>query len=87
MGETFLAFVSENSAPALVSGAQSFHQQHPEHQLIIRTPSQLAKLQDIEIKNLLNLSHATLIAGFYGNNTRFSPAQILDGVKPQQLAH
>jgi len=69
MGETFLAFVSENSAPALVSGAQSFHQQHPEHQLIIRTPSQLAKLQDIEIKNLLNLSHATLIAGFYGEQT------------------
>ena len=66
---TLFGIVSERSATELSAGAQQFLLKHPQHQLILRTPSQLAKIPDNKISAYLKKADAILLAAVFGDST------------------
>lgn len=65
---TLFGIVSDRSATELAAGAAQFNKDHPGHKLIIRTPSQLAKLTDNKIANYIKNSDAILLAAVFGDS-------------------
>ncbi|MGM0702582.1 MAG: cobaltochelatase subunit CobN [Pseudomonadota bacterium] len=82
LAKTLFGVVSERSAPALAAGADRFAREHPEHELILRTPSQLEELGDRELVALWEKADATLMAGVFGDDTVPRLARLLDREPP-----
>ncbi len=49
LAKTLFGIVSERSAPALAAGAERFVREHAAHELVLRTPEQVARLSDREL--------------------------------------
>lgn len=65
-GATLVGVVSERSAVELAAGAERFAERHPGHQVILRTPEQLATLEDRDLAVLLADADALLLAAVFG---------------------
>ncbi|WP_144049417.1 cobaltochelatase subunit CobN [Vreelandella massiliensis] len=64
---TVVGVVSERSAAELAAGAHRFLDNYPEHEVLLRTPEQLATLGDGEIAELLQRADALLLAAVFGD--------------------
>ena len=64
---TLFAVVSDRSAAELAAGAALFHRQHPSHQLIFRSTSQLMELNDQQIDAYIHKADTILIAAVFGD--------------------
>lgn len=62
----FIGIVSDRSAPELAAGAARFHDAHPAHQLLLRTPTQLSELGDDQVAQLWKDADAVLLAAVFG---------------------
>ncbi|WP_163559584.1 cobaltochelatase subunit CobN [Halomonas sp. NO4] len=63
---TLVGIVSERSAAELAAGAHRFLDAHPEHEVILRTPEQLAETDDAEIAELFEGADALMLAAVFG---------------------
>jgi cobaltochelatase CobN len=61
-----VGFVSESSAPALASAAREFCEVHAGHEVVLRTPEQLAVMTDEELAGLWRDADAVLLAAVFG---------------------
>lgn len=69
--------VSERSASELAAGAQQFNSNNPGHNIILRTPTQLAVISDQKIKLYIRNADAILLGAVFGD----SVARILRLIK------
>ncbi len=65
-GATIFGVVSERSAAEMAAGAEHFLAAHPEHRVILRTPEQLAKLDNKALDDLVGQADALLMAAVFG---------------------
>lgn len=65
---TLFGVVSERSAAELASASHEFTRSYPGHQLILRTPEQLAALSDQQIRSYLTNSDAVLLVAVFGDS-------------------
>ena len=65
--ETLLGVVSERSAPTLAAGAERFHEQYPNHELILRTTGQIADLDRGELAALWERADGVLMTAVFGD--------------------
>lgn len=61
-----VGIVSERSAPALAAAASDFHETHPGHELVLRTPEQLASETDEAVTALWADADALLFGAVFG---------------------
>ncbi len=61
-----VGIVSERSAPALAAAAEDFDQDHPGHELVLRTPEQLASETDTAVAELWSDADALLFGAVFG---------------------
>ncbi|KPV39076.1 cobalamin biosynthesis protein CobN [Thiohalorhabdus denitrificans] len=59
--------VSERSAAMAAGGAHRYLDDHPNHEVVLRTPSQLSDLSDAEVAGLWAGADAVLMAGVFGD--------------------
>lgn len=64
---TLFAVVSDNSAPDLASGAEAFHQQYPEHQLVFRSASQLMEMTEADLQQRLQDADVVMTLGIFSD--------------------
>jgi cobaltochelatase CobN len=64
---TVVGIVSERSAAELAAGAHRFLDAYPEHEVILRTPEQMATLSDGELASLFEGVDAALLAAVFGD--------------------
>ncbi|KAA1174363.1 cobaltochelatase subunit CobN [Marinobacter salinexigens] len=64
---TVVGLVSDRSAAELAAGAQRFVQHYPEHRVVLRTPGQLAALDDQALNGILDQADALLVAAVFGD--------------------
>lgn len=64
---TVVGLVSDRSAAELAAGAQRFLERHPEHRVALRTPDQLAVMDDQALEALLAGADAILVAAVFGD--------------------
>lgn len=64
---TVVGLVSDRSAAELAAGAQRFLERYPEHRVALRTPDQLADLDDQAVEALLASADAILMAAVFGD--------------------
>ena len=64
---TVLGIVSERSAGEVAAGAHEFLDAHPEHEIVLRTPDQLADKSDREVAALWADADAVLLAAVFGD--------------------
>lgn len=64
---TVVGIVSDRSAADVAAGAHVFLQELPEHQVLLRTPEQLAEHSDAELRALLQKADAVLLAAVFGD--------------------
>ncbi len=64
---TVVGIVSERSAAELAAGAHRFLEAHPEHEVILRTPEQLAGASDGELGGLFGEADAIVLAAVFGD--------------------
>lgn len=65
---SLFGIVSERSATELAAGAKQFNKDYPGHQLIFRTPPQLAKLSDQQISQYFKSADAILLGAVFGDS-------------------
>ncbi|MDF0752305.1 cobaltochelatase subunit CobN [Marinobacter sp. 71-i] len=65
-GATVFGVISERSAAEMAAGAEHFLAAHPEHRVILRTPEQLAKLDNKALDDLVGQADALLMAAVFG---------------------
>lgn len=65
-GATLVGVVSERSAAELAAGAEAFAENYPEYRVILRTPEQVARLDETELADLLDQADTVLIAAVFG---------------------
>jgi cobaltochelatase CobN len=63
---TIVGVVSERSAAEMAAGAEHFLKDHAEHTVILRTPEQLAVLDNQALDNLFAKADALLMAAVFG---------------------
>lgn len=63
---TVVGVVSERSAAELAAGAEHFARAYPQHHVVLRTPEQVALLDDNELAGLLDNADAVLLAAVFG---------------------
>ncbi|MGQ4880425.1 cobaltochelatase subunit CobN [Billgrantia sp. LNSP4103-1] len=80
---TVVGVVSERSAAELAAGAHRFLDAHPDHEVILRTPEQLASAGDSELATLFGQADAVLLAAVFGDQVGRIAAQIEQAVAPQ----
>lgn len=61
-----VGIVSERSAPALAAAAEAFDHAHPGHELVLRTPEQLAEATDAAVAGLWSDADALLLGAVFG---------------------
>ncbi|MFL1483368.1 cobaltochelatase subunit CobN [Marinobacter sp. LN3S78] len=66
VGATLVGVVSERSAAELAAGAERFVERYPEHRVVLRTPEQLARLEDRELAGLVSGADALVMAAVFG---------------------
>ncbi|MEX2475754.1 cobaltochelatase subunit CobN [Marinobacter sp.] len=66
-GATVVGVVSERSAAEMAAGAERFLEGHPDHEVVLRTPEQLATLEDREIRALVSEADALVLAAVFGD--------------------
>lgn len=66
-GATVVGIVSERSAAELAAGARQFLTGHPGHDILLRTPEQLARMDNQALQNLLRKADALLLAAVFGD--------------------
>jgi len=64
--ETLLGVVSERSAPTLAAGAERFHEQYPDHDVILRTTGQIADLERAELEALWQRADGVVMTAVFG---------------------
>ncbi|WP_091644969.1 cobaltochelatase subunit CobN [Aquisalimonas asiatica] len=64
---TIVGIVSERSAAEVAAGAHAFVDAHPEHDVVLRTPEQLAEKSDGEVAGLWREADAVFMAGVFGD--------------------
>lgn len=64
---TIAGIVSERSAAELAAGAERFVARHPEHEVRLRTPEQLAGMRDAEVAALWREADAVVMAAVFGD--------------------
>ncbi|MGR4067619.1 cobaltochelatase subunit CobN [Billgrantia sp. C5P2] len=64
---TVVGIVSERSAAELAAGAHRFLDAYPEHDVVLRTPEQLASASDRELATLFGEADAVLLAAVFGD--------------------
>nr|WP_198021986.1 cobaltochelatase subunit CobN [Algiphilus aromaticivorans] len=64
---TIAGIVSERSAAEMAAGAELFVEQHPEHEVRLRTPEQLAGMSDAEVAALWREADAVVMAAVFGD--------------------
>lgn len=65
-GATVFGVVSERSAAEMAAGAERFLAAHPDHRVILRTPEQLANLDNKALDDLVGQADALLMAAVFG---------------------
>jgi cobaltochelatase CobN len=65
--ETLLGVVSERSAPTLAAGAERFHEQYPDHEIVLRTTGQIAEINKGELEALWQRADAVLLTAVFGD--------------------
>ena len=63
---TILGVVSERSAAELAAGAEAFAETYPDHRVILRTPEQVARLDEAELAGLMDKADTVLMAAVFG---------------------
>jgi cobaltochelatase CobN len=61
-----VGIVSDRSAPALAAAAEAFDEAHPGHELVLRTPEQLAERTDDAVTDLWADADAVLFGAVFG---------------------
>ena len=64
---TIAGIVSERSAAEMAAGAERFVEGHPEHEVRLRTPEQLAGMSDAEVAALWRDVDAVIMAAVFGD--------------------
>ena len=64
---TIVGIVSERSAAEMAAGAHEFLDAHPDHEVVLRTPEQLAGKADSEVADLWQDADAVLLAAVFGD--------------------
>ncbi|TNE76333.1 MAG: cobaltochelatase subunit CobN, partial [Gammaproteobacteria bacterium] len=64
---TVVGLVSDRSAAEMAAGAHRFVEHYPGHRVILRTPEQVASLDDQAVRNLLARADALLVAAVFGD--------------------
>ncbi|WP_254432129.1 cobaltochelatase subunit CobN [Aquisalimonas sp. 2447] len=64
---TVVGIVSERSAAEMAAGAHEFLDAHPDHEVVLRTPEQLAGKSDSEVAALWQDADAVLLAAVFGD--------------------
>ncbi|MFB6259560.1 MAG: cobaltochelatase subunit CobN, partial [Thiohalorhabdaceae bacterium] len=59
--------VSERSAAVAAGGAHRYLDEHPDHEVVLRTPAQLSELADGQVTELWADADAVLVAGVFGD--------------------
>lgn len=67
-GATLFGVVSEGSAAELAAGAALFDQRHPGHRLVLRSTTQVAAMDDDELRTHLVEADAVLLAAVFGDS-------------------
>lgn len=65
-GATVFGVVSERSAAEMAAGAERFLAIHPGHNVVLRTPEQIANLDNKALNDLVGQADAVLIAAVFG---------------------
>ena len=84
-GGTVVGIVSERSAAEVAAGAHRFLNEHSGHQVVLRTPEQIATLPDAEVAALWQAADAVLIAAVFGDQVG-RLAQLLKAQPPPKHA-
>ncbi|MFV8836588.1 cobaltochelatase subunit CobN [Aquisalimonas sp. APHAB1-3] len=64
---TIVGIVSDRSAGEVAAGAHAFLEAHPDHEVVLRTPDQLADKSDREVAALWAEADAVLLAAVFGD--------------------
>lgn len=64
---TVVGIVSERSAAEMAAGAERFLNAHPNHRVVLRTPDQLAALDNQALDELVSSADALLLAAVFGD--------------------
>lgn len=65
-GATVFGVVSERSAAEMAAGAERLLAAQPDHRIILRTPEQLANLDNSALDDLVSQADALLMAAVFG---------------------
>lgn len=66
-GATVVGVVSERSAAEMAAGAERFLTGNPDHRVVLRTPEQLASLDNRALNELIGRADALLLAAVFGD--------------------
>ncbi|KXS53500.1 MAG: Magnesium-chelatase subunit H [Marinobacter sp. T13-3] len=66
-GATVFGIISERSAAELAAGAHEFLAAQPGHDILLRTPEQLARLDNRELETLVRQADSLLLAAVFGD--------------------
>ncbi len=64
---TVVGVVSERTAAEMAAGAERFLNAHPDHRVVLRTPDQLAALDNQALDELIGRADALLLAAVFGD--------------------
>jgi cobaltochelatase CobN len=78
---TVFGVVSERSAAELAAGADRFLRANPAHKVVLRTPEQLASLEDREIRALMLKADALLFAAVFGDQVGRLESLVADTIE------
>lgn len=81
-----VGIVSERSAAELVAGAHRFLEQHPDAEVVLRTPEQIAEKPDADVAALWQAADAVLIAAVFGDQVGRLARLLQDRPPPDQAA-
>ena len=65
LAKTLVAIVSDRSAADLAAGADYFHRQHDQHELVFRSNSQISRMSDTEVESLFKKSDLILAIAIF----------------------
>ncbi|MFO7858163.1 MAG: cobaltochelatase subunit CobN [Ectothiorhodospiraceae bacterium] len=64
---TVFGVISDRSAPEVAAGAHRFLDNNPDHDVVLRTPEQLARLSDSEVVDLWDDADGVFMAAVFGD--------------------
>lgn len=84
-GATVVGVVSERSAAEMAAGAEHFLAAHPDHTVILRTPEQIARLDNKALEELIQQADAVLMAAVFGDQVERLARVIREQVSERTL--